>query len=336
MADPPRRLEPPQHYDQARRDTWAQAVTDLAGEGGIFRADPHTLDAYVEAVATHAQASQLLAQTNVLITRGDRALPNPAVAIQRQAADQITRTARALGLHRTPLAVSVAPGRPDPLGGARWCEQHQRAECVHHRRRCAHQGGPVPAEGCCHQQAVKGTPSCYHHAGKPLAAARADGQAVLARIYSGLPLAIDPAAALLAELGFSARLTSELRARVAELAEQPGPDGRPGSGLFWGTVLERERDGVVEREHRAGPHAILKALNDEAEHLVRTAAAARATGAMETQAEAARRMAAHLTRLLDVIFAGLELSPRQRDELIPVVVPAAIRAWELESAPGGA
>ena len=198
------------------------------------------------------------------------------------------------------------------MGGARWCETHGRSECVHHRVRCDHPAGtPVPPEGCCHQQNVRGTRSCYLHAGKALAAARAEGEATLARIYSGAPLSIDPAAALLGELGYSARAVAELRDRVALLAAEPGPDGMPGSGLFWGTVVERERDGVVEREQRAGPHAILKALNDERQHLVATAAAARATGAMETQANAARALSAVLGLLWTRSWRACS-SPRTR------------------------
>ena len=277
----PRRLEPPAHYDPGRRATWTQAVTDLAGEGGIFRANADTLDAYVQAVANHAQASQLLTQTNVLVTRGDRAVANPALAVQRQAAADITKYAQALGLHRTPLitAASVQATRPDPMGGARWCEHHHRAECVHHRKHCAHQGGPVPPEGCCHQQSVKGTPSCYLHAGKPLAVARAEGQAAVARIYTGASADVDPAGALLTELSYSAAVVGELRAKVAEMAAAPGPDGLPGTGLFWGVTVARERDGVTETEQRAAPHAILRALAEEREHLVRTAAACKAAGA---------------------------------------------------------
>jgi hypothetical protein len=75
-------------------------------------------------------------------------------------------------------------------------------------------------------------------------------------------------------------------------------------------------------------------LNEEAEHLVRTAAAARATGAMEVVADAQRRIAASLSGLLDPILEGLELTPYQRDELVPRIVPAAIRGWELESPTG--
>jgi hypothetical protein len=159
--------------------------------------------------------------------------------------------------------------------------------------------------------------------------ARAQGQVNLARIYTGGSTEIDPAGALLWELGHSAHLVGELRARVAQLAEAAGPDGQPGSGLFWGTVLERDLgDGVVETERRAGPNVLLRALAEERKHLVNTAAAAHTAGAQAAQVDAARAVGAGLYRLLEVILDGLELTPYQRGELVPVVVPAAIRAWD--------
>jgi P27 family predicted phage terminase small subunit len=335
---PPRRLDPPGHYDDARRATWTDAITRLTDTGGVFRADPALLDAYTEAVAAHRQASSILSQTNVMITRNGQAVENPALGIQRRAADAMAKAARNLGLHRTPMTagtLQVPPARPDPLGGARWCDVHHRPECIHHRRKCAHQGGPVPPEGCCHQHAVTGTASCYLHAGKSLPEARAEGEANRRRIYTGGMVEIDPATALLQELGHSAALVEELRARVADLAEQDGPDGEPGTGLFWGAVLERDRgDGIIEREHRAGPHAILRALDQERDHLVKTAAAAHTAGAQAAQVDAARAAGAGLYRLLELIFAALELSDRQREELIPERIPAIIRAWNPASETG--
>ena len=329
------RLDPPAYYDQPRRDIWAATIAALTARGRIFAVEPDVLAAYVEQVITNRRAATLLTQTDVLIMRDGKAAPNPAVDLQRRSAQAIAQLARTLGLDRNPLTPPVDVNLPGPMGGARWCEDHQRSECTHHRVRCDHPPGtPVPAEGCCHQRNVRGTRSCYLHAGKALAVVKAEGEANLARIYTGAPLAVDPAAALLTELGYSAQVVGELRGRVAEMAEEIGPDGRPGTGLFWGTTVARTRDGVTETEQRAGPHAILKALTEERAHLVQTATAARATGAMEAQADAARRMAASLTRLLDVIFAGLELSPYQREELVPKIVPSAIRSWELET-PGG-
>ena len=322
---PARRLDPPGHYDAARREIWADAVQRLADQGGVFRADPNLIDAYVEAVATHRQAAQLRAQTAVMITRGDRAIENPALTIQRRAAADIAKTARALGLHRTPMqsALAESPLRGD---GRRWCDHHHRDECKHDNKR----GGP-----CHSDKLIAGTGSCRMHVGMSAEAARAKGAEVLARMY-GTPADVTPGEALLEEVRYSAGHVRELRAMVADLAAAGGPDGQPGCQLWFGTSIVRDRgDGTVETEARAGPHVILRAYDAERDHLVRAASAAHTAGALEAQADQARLLGVGLARLLDVIFAGLELTAYQRDQLIPAVVPAAIRAWQPDEAAGG-
>jgi P27 family predicted phage terminase small subunit len=96
------RLEVPQHYDDERRAIWAETVTRLTTGGRIFRADPEILITYVEAVRSHRQASRLLAQTNVMVTRDGKAMENPALAIQRKSAESMARASRSLGLDRIP------------------------------------------------------------------------------------------------------------------------------------------------------------------------------------------------------------------------------------------
>lgn len=339
MTDqPPRRLEPPPGYDHARRAIWAEAITRLQDTGGVFRTDPAVLDTYVQAVAAHQQASHILSQTSVMITRNGQAVENPALSIQRRTADQIARAARNLGLDRTPLTLSDPGPGPDRTGGARWCDRHNRLECVHHKRKCGcpSRDVPPPAEGCCHQPSIEGTRACYHHAGKTLDRARQDGQRELARLF-GAELDIAPAEALLAEVRRTAGHVAALRAAVGELEEREGQ-----GGLFWGRVKSVTRDGgLVELEERAVPHVLLQAYNAERDRLVRVCAAALTQGAQASAVDAAKQLAAGLGRLLDVIFAGLLMVPPQlegdtgavallawQQENVPEVVPAAIRAWE--------
>lgn len=104
------RLDPPSHFDDERKAIWAETVTRLTAAGRVFRADPEVLGTYVEAVRSHRQASRLLAQTNVMITRDGIAMENPALAIQRKSAEAMARASRALGLDRIP----AGPG-PDPV-----------------------------------------------------------------------------------------------------------------------------------------------------------------------------------------------------------------------------
>lgn len=323
MNREPRRLDPPAHYDDERRATWADAVARLkyAGDGEVFRADANMIDAYVEAVAAHRQASELRARTNVMITQGNRAVENPALGIQRRTAADMARAAKALGLHRNPM---VAPLAESPMVEIRkWCEDHGRWECAKRKTN----GLP------CHQTAViPGTDACRMHVGMSREAAAAKGAARLARMY-GSPADVSPGEALLEEVRWSAGHVRELRERVSELAAEEDPDGPPGSGLFFGVSVERDMgDGVVLRERRAAPHVLLRAYNDERDHLVRASLAAHTAGAQEGAVDAARTLGASVARLLDVIFAGLELTARQRDVLVPQVVPVALRAWELPPA----
>lgn len=168
------RLEAPGHYDDERREIWADTVTRLTSSGRVFRADVEVLNTYVEAVRSHRQASRLLAQTSVLLTRDGRAVENPALAVQRRSAEAMTRASKALGLDRIP-ADPIADGFPGgPIAGAapdrrRWCEEHKRLECRHNRQS---DGGP------CHQwRLVGGMDVCRKHGGKTLEELRAEGKA---------------------------------------------------------------------------------------------------------------------------------------------------------------
>jgi len=161
------RLDPPAHHDDERRALWAETITRRTAGGRIFRADPEVLVTYVEAVRSHRQASRLLAQTNVMITRDGVAMENPALAIQRKSAESMARASRSLGLDRigpiaeAPSAVPIAEAAP------RWCEQHKRNECRHARQ----DGTP------CHQwRLVAGLDVCRKHGGKTLEQLREDGR----------------------------------------------------------------------------------------------------------------------------------------------------------------
>ena len=157
------RLDPPAHLDDERRAIWAETVARLTASGRVFRADPEILITYVEAVRSHRQASRLLAQTNVMITRDGVAMENPALAIQRKSAESMARASRSLGLDRIPAAEETpsdpaTPGNPlQPPDPGRWCEQHKRHECTRQRK---------GKRGACHGPVVTGGSACRMHLGK--------------------------------------------------------------------------------------------------------------------------------------------------------------------------
>lgn len=314
------RLEPPSWYDDERRAIWADTIRRLShpDNGGIFRADPRLVDAYVNAAASHNQAALLVARTGVLVTRGPGRPPveNPALAVQRRAAADLAATSRALGLHASPMTAVLAES-PMAAQRGRWCETHGRHECVKNRNR----GGE------CHALPVSGLEVCKNHGGKSLAALKADGQAAIARLY-GERAEVDPAGALLEEVQWAAGHVRALRRRVAEMAAEQGPDGEPGSALWWGVVRETDRgDGGTEREYRAGPHAILAAYSAERAHLVRAAAAAEAAGAHAEAVSVAKALGAGVHQLLDRIFRALELNDHQWG-LVPQVVPVLLAEFD--------
>lgn len=325
-APPGRRLEPPAHYDDERRATWTDTVARLktmarTGEGGdVFRADPNLIDVYVEAVAAHAQAARIRSATNVMITRGDRAMENPALAIQRRAAADIARIGRQLGLHRDPLAAPLADSPLAAETSGRWCEEHDRRECVHHRQ----------SGGWCHQyRLIPGTGSCTKHVGMTLEQAREKGRVALARIYGGQPVDIDPVAGLLEEVRRSAGVIRGLEGLVAEIEAEGGGGWEPGSGGLWGGVTREVtgEDGTLVRERKAGQHVVLRAFNEEREHFVRACLAAKTAGAQQEAIDTARALGAGVGRLLDAIFAALELNDYQRG-LIPQRVPVILRQYD--------
>jgi len=163
------RLDPPAHLDDERRAIWADTVSRLTASGRVFRADPEVVSTYVEAVRSHRQASRLLAQTNVMITRDGIAMENPALAIQRKSAEAMARASRFLGLNwvtADPIAEEI-PAAPIAAPAPRWCPEHKRNECRHARQ----DGTP------CHQwRLVAGLDVCRKHGGKTLEELRADGR----------------------------------------------------------------------------------------------------------------------------------------------------------------
>lgn len=312
------RLEPPGWYPDGHRAIWADTITRLTDTGGVFKADPYMVDVYVCAYVNHTKAARLAADTTPVLIRDGRPVANPALAEQRKAAGDLARASRALGLDRNPMQAALAAS-PMQGDGRRWCEEHRRDECKHNKKN----GTP------CHDyRLIPGMGSCKRHVGMTLERAREQGQANLARLYTSPAMDIDPAAALLWEVSHSAAHVADLRAEVARLSAEPGPDGQPGSGLWFGVEREVWRDGeLAERHLKAGPHPKLRAYDGERDHLVRTAAAARTTGALEAQVNVARAVGAGFHGLLTAIFTDLELAQWQWDR-VPQVVPARLAEYD--------
>jgi terminase small subunit-like protein len=318
----PDRLTPP-YDDDERRGIWHDVIGRLRrdDEGGIFRANADLIGAYVEAVASHNQACRIRAQTNVMITRGDRAVENPALAIQRRTAADIASLGHRLGLDRSPMVATLAESPMVEL--RKWCDEHARWECSKHRS----DGMP------CHQRAViPGTGACYKHVGMSREKAREKGRVQLLRVYGQARPEVDPIGGLLEEVSRSAGHVAALERLVASIEEAEPGDGQAGSGGLWHGVVRETRgdDGSVVQERRAAQHVVLQAYNAEREHFVRACLAAKTAGAHESAVDAARALGANVGRLFDAIFAALLLVPPDLGEGAPA---AELVAWQRAQVP---
>jgi phage terminase small subunit len=216
----PPELQAPPDLQPAATTIWNETLQRLHQLGHLGKATPDLLRAHVEAVYTHRRASNLLGQTDILIERSGHAVPSPTLAIQKQAADTITQTTRALGLNRggTPDA-SERGGQPMQPGGrpevnefgARWCADHGRYECTGQRR---------SGRGQCHGPAALGLNTCRMHKGAHGHAKHLAAKAAALRPKTGgTPVPTHPADALLQEVAYWTGLCAWLDEIVGGLSE---------------------------------------------------------------------------------------------------------------------
>jgi P27 family predicted phage terminase small subunit len=202
------RLDAPSHYDDERREIWAETVRRLTAAGRVFRADTEILNTYVEAVRSHRQASRMLAETNVLVVRNGQARENPALGVQRKTADAMARASRALGLDHLPFADASSMTAPDSA-------PTRDGKCG---------GKKKQTEGTCTQAAGWGTPHpgtgrCKLHGGcapsSVIAGMNAQAQRLL--YQHDAPPVTDPLSALQRLAGRAAAWEDIIGEKVNEL-----------------------------------------------------------------------------------------------------------------------
>jgi P27 family predicted phage terminase small subunit len=186
--------EPPVNLPPAHQPIWDQAITALTEAGTAERVDVNSLMSYVAAVHAHQVATDLITRTSVLVIRDGTSIPNPALQVQKDAANTIRNFARAFGLTRQKLPDQPIRGQDPTLGHlGRWCEEHGRWECVHQRSK---------GRGQCHGTEKYGTDSCRMHGGQGQDLAHEDAK--LRRRVGGVPLDVTPSQALLGEVKYQA------------------------------------------------------------------------------------------------------------------------------------
>lgn len=192
----------------------------------------------------------------------------------------------------------------------RWCEEHQRYECV----------SPCKSGKPCHSnRMVAGTEKCRMHLGKKAQDVIAEEAARKAVVTYGLPRDISPTDALLEEVRYTAGHVAWLREKVAGLEERD---------LVWGVTEKVEKHATefsgTDTTEAAKPNIWLELYMRERKHLVEVTKAAISVGIEERRVRLAEAQGALLNDMLRRIFARLSLSPEQ-SALLPVVVPEELR-----------
>jgi hypothetical protein len=196
-----------------------------------------------------------------------------------------------------------------PLG--RWCEQHQRLECVSPRKK---------GRGPCHgHHLVSGTDKCRMHLGVKAQDAITEELARQAVITYGLPRDIAPTDALLEEVRYSAGHVAWLRGQVAALEAE---------SLVWGITEEAEKNATefagTDKTQAAVMNVWLDLYHKERRYLLDVTKAVIAAGVEERRVKLAEAQGSLLNDVIRRILARLGLSSEQ-SALLPVVVPEELR-----------
>lgn len=308
-------LNPPPGSTPAFREVWTQTLEQIMGAGTIARVDPNSLSAYVSAVLTHQRATALLNQTDILTDQGGKPGPNPALAVQRDAASTIAQFARQFRL--TAAAPPPQPGQeptdePEPRKDhyGTWCGQHGRWECYAPKT-----GGRGP----CHKIAEPPDGRCSQfHGGRGKAAKVLAARLVREPTY-GTPARVTAEQALVEELWRTAGHVKWLGERVAELEAAALTWGQSSTVTrWWGEFPGRE---AVEK---SGPHVLLDLYDRERRHLVHIATSIVSAGLAAKLISAAQEQGAAFARCTDAILHDLGLSEEQW-AMVPEVVPRRFR-----------
>lgn len=184
-------------------------------------------------------------------------------------------------------------------GRGRWCEEHQRWECVSPRK---------SGRGDCHgHHLVSGTDKCRMHLGVKAQDAIAEENARQAVITYGLPRDISPTDALLEEVRYTAGHVAWLRGKVAEIEADD---------LVWGKTEEAEKNATefsgTDTTYAAKPNVWLELYMRERKHLLEVTKAAISVGIEERRVRLEEAKGQIVAELIKRILARLDLSDAQR------------------------
>ncbi|WP_433330051.1 hypothetical protein [Spirillospora sp. CA-294931] len=223
--------------------------------------------------------------------------------------------------------------RTNPFGAV-WCDEHDRWECVHQRKKA--RGG-----GRCHGRAIVGLDSCRLHVGKRLEQAKAEGAAIHAA-WSAWSAErgtadINPADAVLGMLKMTwARVHVYARLLEAQVAQahddrEAGRDRSPrgagpigeGTGLVGHTYAAVKDEGIYASGEAIRSLAQLEAA--ERDRCVKYAKTAHDMGIADREIRLAEKQGQLIADAVRAILARIGLSAEQQAR-IPEIVPPILRA----------
>jgi hypothetical protein len=188
--------------------------------------------------------------------------------------------------------------RPAPIRArmGRWCDQHNRTECVH----------PCKDRSACHGAAITGTDACRMHCGKTVERARRDALTAWAAVPGDD--GISPRVAVAAQLGLAWRraelLGEELRKQVAAA----NGDGTPGGLIGHRYAASAVAGGVYATGEAV--RALAELESAERDRVARLAEIGHRMGIEEHQLALAEAHGALVAELISAVLARLGLNPR--------------------------
>ena len=211
---------------------------------------------------------------------------------------------------------------PQPVSGARWCDTHDRWECVKPRSR---------GRGTCHGAAISGTNRCRMHAGTRGEVAKAEGQTVITawNAMGGAPN-IDYRMAVLGvlqmtwlRLGAYSELLRRQVAAEGEVTEaepfDPDEENPKTSGLIGYRYGAAGKDGRIYAQSEE-VRALVALESAERDRVVKFAKTAHDMGISERLTSLAERWGDLVAGRISAILGELNLTPEQQAR-----VPALIQ-----------
>lgn len=227
--------------------------------------------------------------------------------------------------------------RDNNPGGARWCDEHYRLECVKDRSR---------GRGPCHEPAIRGTKLGRIHSGVKAEVAMAAGQAKITA-WSALGSnadSVDYRMAVLGVLQMSwlrlAAYSELLRQQVVKEQGEPDPDGLQAGDVVQGSGLIGYRYGAAGKDgnifaQSEEVRALVTLESAERDRVVKYAKTAHDMGISDRLTSLAEKWGDMVATRITAMLDALDLSPEQT-ERVPALLQAHLGTLDMDTMGGTA